>query len=76
MSSRLEAWVSVEPAHLPHYSQTAATIGTVVLLAFLVFWALAMLAGALSQRADDTRPNGDRAPGDERTEPGQRPVDD
>jgi hypothetical protein len=76
MSSRLEAWVSVEPAHLPHYSQTAVTIGTVVLLAFLVFWALAILPGAFPQRPDDTRCNGDRALRDERTEPGQRAADD
>ena len=76
MSSRLEAWVSVEPAHLPHYSQTAAMIGTVVLLAFLVFSALAILAVALSPRADDTRCTGDRALRDDRTEPGQQAADD
>lgn len=76
MSSQLEAFVSVEPAHLPHYSQTAAMIGTVVLLAFLAFSALALLAVALSPRADDTCCNGDGALTDERTEPGQRAADD
>ena len=76
MSSRLEAWVSVEPAQLPHYSQTAAMIGTVVLLAFLVLSALAILAVTLSPRAGETRCNRDRALGDDGTEPGQRVADD
>ena len=49
MSSRPEAWLAVAPAHLPHYSHTAVTVGTVILLAIIVMVTMAALAVALSQ---------------------------
>ena len=49
MNNRPEAWLAVAPAHLPHYSHTAVTVGTVILLAVIVMVATAALAVALSQ---------------------------
>lgn len=49
MSSRPEAWLAVAPEHLPHYGHTAATVGTVILLAIIVIVTMAALAVALSQ---------------------------
>jgi hypothetical protein len=59
MSNRPEAWLAVQPAHLPHYSHTAVMVGTVILLAIIVLEAVAMLALAVSARADDPPPDDD-----------------
>jgi hypothetical protein len=49
MSSRREAWLAVAPAHLPHYSHTEVTVGSVILLAIIVMVTVAALAVPLSQ---------------------------
>ena len=59
MTSRPNAGLVVQPAHLPHYSHTAVIVGTAMLLAIIVLEALAALAAALSwsRRADDSPPD-------------------
>jgi hypothetical protein len=32
-------WLAVEPAHLPHYSHTAAIVGTMIILSIIVLMA-------------------------------------
>jgi hypothetical protein len=39
MSSRPNLSLAVEPAHLPHYSHTAAVVGTVIILSMIVLMA-------------------------------------
>ncbi len=39
MSSQPDLWLAVEPAHLPHYSHTAAVVGTVIILSLIVLMA-------------------------------------
>ena len=39
MSSQPDLWLAVEPAHLPHYSHTAAIVGTVIILSMIVLMA-------------------------------------
>jgi len=54
MNSRPAAWLAVAPAHVPHYSHTAVIVGTVILLAIIVWVTLAALAVAWSLGADDS----------------------
>ena len=39
MSSQPDLWLAVEPAHLPHYSHTAAIVGTMIILSMIVLMA-------------------------------------
>jgi hypothetical protein len=39
MRSRPALWPAVEPAHLPHYSHTAAVVGTGIILSLIVLMA-------------------------------------
>jgi hypothetical protein len=39
MSGQPALWLAVEPAHLPHYSHTAAVVGTVIILSIIVLMA-------------------------------------
>lgn len=55
MRSRPDAWLAVQPAHLPHYSHTAVVVGGVIVLTIVVLEALVALAAAVtwSRWADD-----------------------
>ena len=39
MRSLPDLWLAVEPAHLPHYSHTAAIVGTTIILSMIVLMA-------------------------------------
>jgi hypothetical protein len=55
MRGRPDAWLAVQPAHLPHYSHTAVIVGGVIVLTIVVLEALVALAAAVtwSRWADD-----------------------
>jgi hypothetical protein len=39
MGSQPDLWLSAEPASLPHYSHTAANVGSVIILSMIVLLA-------------------------------------
>lgn len=38
-SSQPAYWLAADPAHLPHYSHTAAIVGTMIILSMIVLMA-------------------------------------
>jgi len=46
MSSLPASWLAAGPAHLPHYSHTAAVVGTVIILSLIVLMACVTFVGS------------------------------